>query len=235
MSSRPTVFQRAACIARSRWTGKRAQGSTPGAGRKGSVSAHASDRESSQSTRVAEPPERSNEAVTYQSEKMDLPGGIPSPPLPSAMCDGSTTCAPRAEPCAGWRPGILLGTLSGKPKKGTASIVVVSAETGKLAERRIWVHNDPRGLGGDGTHGVTMLQAGTMDLDPIYCAEQIHVPPERRHRRRTLRRWCGSRMCTNSPPSISGTSRRCPRPRETFVPPTLAMLKETRRARPSRR
>lgn len=75
-----------------------------------------------------------------------------------------------------------------------------------------------------------MLQAGTMDLDPIYCAEQIHVPPElagilKAYTKEVVRRqpedvYEFSAIYFRNLASVSASTQ------ETFVPPTLAMLKE---------
>ena len=72
--------------------------------------------------------------------------------------------------------------------------------------------------------------AGTMDLEPIYCAEQIQVPPSwRASSRRTRRRWfVGSPRTSTEFSAIyfSNLASVSASTREETVPPTTAQLKE---------
>ena len=79
-----------------------------------------------------------------------------------------------------------------------------------------------------------------MDLDPIYCAEQIHVPPElagilKAYTKEVVRRqpedvYEFSAIYFRNLASVSASTQ------ETFVPPRWRCSRRcTRRARPSRR
>ncbi len=75
-----------------------------------------------------------------------------------------------------------------------------------------------------------MLRAGTMDLDPIYCAEQIQVPPElagilKAYTKEVVRRQPSdvyefSAIYFRNLASVSKSTT------ESFVPPSVTQLKE---------